>query len=148
VTLSNRRGPDSLKDEIAALGPHAQAGTPAEAATAPIVFLSVMWGDIDAALDDLPDWNGRILVDITNQFDQIDGQYVPVDTRTAFGIETGSEVIAAKAPGAHVIKAFNTLYATDLVRDPRHDGGQRVLFYCGADADAKATFAALVTEAG
>lgn len=102
VTLSNRRGPDSLKEKVAALGPLARAGTRAEAAAAPLVFLS----------------------------------------------ETGSEVVASKAPEARVIKAFNTLFAPDVARDPRHDGGQRVLFYCGDDPDAKAAFAGVVGEAG
>jgi 8-hydroxy-5-deazaflavin:NADPH oxidoreductase len=111
VTLASRRGPDSLREQVAALGPPARAGTRAEAAAAQMVFLSVMWGDIDAALSGLPDWDGRILVDTTNQFDQVDGQYVPVDTRASFGVETGSEVVASKAPDARVIKAFNTLFA-------------------------------------
>jgi predicted dinucleotide-binding enzyme len=148
VTLSNRRGPDSLKDQVAGLGPLARAGTRAEAAAAPLVFLSVMWGDIHAALSGLPDWDGRILVDTTNQFEQAGGQYVPVGTRASFGVETGSEVVASKARGARVIKAFNTLFAPDVARDPRHDGGQRVLFYCGDDPGAKATFAGIAGEAG
>jgi predicted dinucleotide-binding enzyme len=148
VTLPNRRGPDSLKDQVAALGPLALVGTRPEAAAAEMVFLSVMWGDIDAALSGLPDWSGRILVDTTNQFDLVGGQYVPVDTRARFGVETGSEVVAVKAPGARVVKAFNTLFAPDLARDPRHDGGRRVLFYCGDDPDAKAAFAGLADEAG
>ena len=42
-----------------------------------MVFLSVMWGDIDAALAGLPDWGGRILVDTTNQFDEIGGGASP-----------------------------------------------------------------------
>jgi 8-hydroxy-5-deazaflavin:NADPH oxidoreductase len=148
ATLASRRGPDSLKDQVAALGPLARAGTRAEAAAAQMVFLSVMWGDIDAALSGLPDWDGRIVVDTTNQFEQVGGQYVPVDTRSHFGVETGSEVIALKAPGARVIKAFNTLFAPDVARDPRHDGGQRVLFYCGDDPGAKATFAHVTGKVG
>ena len=71
-----------------------------------------------------------------------------IDTAAAFGVETGSEVVAGKAPGARVVKAFNTLFATDLAHDPRHDGGRRVLFYCGDDADAKATFAGVADQAG
>ncbi|MEU3984521.1 NAD(P)-binding domain-containing protein [Streptomyces sp. NPDC026672] len=148
VTLSNRRGPDSLRDQVAALGPLARAGTKEEAAAAQMVFLSVMWSDIDAALEGLPDWDGRILVDTTNQFEQVDGHYTPVDTRTGFGVETGSEVVAQKTPGARVIKAFNTLFAPDLSRFPRHDGGRRVLFHCGDDPDAKSSFTGVVDEVG
>ena len=137
VTLSARRGPASLRDRVAALGPLARAGTRAEAAAAEVVFLSVMWDDIDTALDGLPDWDGRVLVDTTNQFTRAGEQFVPVDTRTRFGVETGSEVVAVKAPGARVTKAFNTLFAPDVTRDPRHDDGRRVLFYCGDDPDTK-----------
>lgn len=39
VTLSDRRGPGSLKDQVAALGPPARVGARAEAAAAPLVFL-------------------------------------------------------------------------------------------------------------
>lgn len=63
VVLSNTRGPDTLSDAVARLGPLATAGTVAEAAAAEMVFLAVRWPDIPAALAYVSSWDGRILVD-------------------------------------------------------------------------------------
>jgi predicted dinucleotide-binding enzyme len=144
VVLSNSRGPATLGDVIASLGPLATAGTVAEAAHADIVFLTVPFPEIPKALDGLPEWGARILVDTTNVFTYADGVPAPLD----LGDQTGSEVTAAHAPGARVIKAFNTLYAAYIEPNPRHDAGRQVVFYAGDDTDAKATFAALFEEIG
>jgi len=142
VVLSNRRGPSSLQAVVSGLGPLASAGTVREAAAADMTFLAVAWHDMRAALSGLPDWDGRVLVDTTNQFDYVDGTLQPVDTVKSFGIATGSEVVASLAPGARVIKAFNTLYAAYIAPSPRHADGRQVLFYAGDDPDAKTSFAA------
>jgi 8-hydroxy-5-deazaflavin:NADPH oxidoreductase len=144
VVLSNSRGPSTLADTMAELGPLASAGTVAQAAQADIVFLAAGYLDVPDALAGLPDWGGRILVDTTNQFQLIDGQYARLD----LGEQTGSEVIAALAPGARVIKAFNTLYAAYIEPDPRHDAGRQVVFYAGDDTDAKTTFHDLLDQFG
>ena len=144
VTLSNSRGPDTLTELVAELGPLASAGTIAQAAEADIVFLAVPWPEIPAALDGLPNWNNRILVDTTNVFTYSSGTPVPVD----LGDQTGSEITATHAPGARVIKAFNTLYAKYIEPDPRHDAGRQVVFYAGDDVEAKGTFDALLNEFG
>jgi len=135
VTLSNSRGPATLAEVVAALGPLASAGTVADAARADMVFLTVMWPDVQAALADLPSWDGRILVDATNQFAKLD----PVEVAD-LGDQTGSEWVATLAPKARVLKAFNTLHAKYIVPDPRHPAGRQVLFYAGDDTAAKTTF--------
>jgi predicted dinucleotide-binding enzyme len=144
VTLSNSRGPQTLTSIVAELGPLASAGTLAYAAEADIVFLATRWTDVPAVLDALPNWNGRILVDATNTFEFIDGAVVPVD----LGDQTGSEIVAAHAPGARVVKAFNTLYVDYIKADPRHEAGRQVVFYAGDDTDAKATMGAVLDEFG
>ena len=144
VALSNSRGPDTLTELVAELGPLASAGTIAQAAEADIVFLAVPWPEIPAALDGLPNWNNRILVDTTNVFAYSSGTPAPVD----LGDQTGSEITATHAPGARVIKAFNTLYAKYIEPDPRHDAGRQVVFYAGDDVEAKGTFDALLNEFG
>lgn len=143
VMLSNSRGPSTLEGVVANLGPLASAGTVAQAAEADMVFLTVMWPDIPTALADLPPWNGRILVDATNQFARLD----PVEVAD-LGDQTGSEWVAARAPGSRVIKAFNTLHAAYIAPDPRHPAGRQILFYAGDDAAAKATFRELVESLG
>ena len=144
VTLSNSRGPSTLSALVSRLGPLASAGTVAQAASADIVFLAVPWPDVAAALDGLPAWDGRILIDTTNQFQLVDGRPESID----LGDQTGSEVVAAHAPGARVIKAFNTLYASYIEPDPRHDAGRQVVFYAGDDADAKTTFGTVIDQFG
>ncbi|WP_199254668.1 NADPH-dependent F420 reductase [Mycolicibacterium mengxianglii] len=143
VVLSNSRGPSSLDEVVSNLGTLASAGTVAHAAEADMVFLTVMWPDIPSALADLPPWDGRILVDATNQFAQTD----PVEVAD-LGDQTGSEWVAALAPGARVIKAFNTLHAKYIAPDPRHSAGRQVLFYAGDDAASKVTFRELIDSIG
>ena len=143
VVLSNSRGPSTLDGVVSTLGPLASGGSVAQAAEADMVFLTVMWPDIPAALADLPPWDGRILVDSTNQFARLD----PIEVAD-LGDQTGSEWVAALAPGARVIKAFNTLFAEYIAPDPRHPAGRQVLFYAGDDAAAKATFGELVDSFG
>ncbi|MCF6390958.1 NAD(P)-binding domain-containing protein [Mycobacterium sp. MBM] len=135
VVLSNSRGPSTLNEVVSTLGPLASAGSVMEATRADMVFLTVMWWDIEVALAGLPSWDGRILVDATNQFAKAD----PIEVAD-LGELTGSEWVAALAPGARVIKAFNTLHARYIIPDPRHRAGRQVLFYAGDDAPAKATF--------
>jgi predicted dinucleotide-binding enzyme len=143
VTLSNSRGPSTLDEVVSGLGPLATAGTVAQAAQADVVFLAVTWPHIPAALADLPPWKDRILVDTTNQFARLDPPEV-----ADLGGQTGSEWVASLAPGARVIKAFNTLHARYIEPDPRHPVGRQVLFYAGDDAPAKATFRDLFDDIG
>lgn len=84
---------------------------------------------------------GRIVVDVSN--------------RIAFGaagpeIDTASsnaETLADLLPGARVVKAFNTLFATNQV-DPVVDGVELDGFVAGDDATAKATVLELVRSIG
>jgi predicted dinucleotide-binding enzyme len=144
VTLANSRGPSTLTDLVAKLGPLASAGTVAQAAAADVVFLAVGWPDVPAALEGLPSWGDRILVDTTNVFTLVDDQPQLAD----LGDQTGSEIVAQHAPGARVIKAFNTLYAQYIEPNPRHDAGRQVVFYAGDDADAKTTIDGLLDQFG
>jgi predicted dinucleotide-binding enzyme len=130
VVLSNSRGPETLRDVALGLGLGASAGTPQEAATADLVVLAVPWPLVRPALAQVSDWSGRILIDATNQF--ADGKGIPDD----LGDETGSEVVARHAPGASVVKAFNTLYGSELAADPGRTGGRMLLFYSGDHAYA------------
>jgi predicted dinucleotide-binding enzyme len=54
--------------------------------------------------------------------------------------------IAALAPGARYVKAFNTVFATFMHKTPPEE--RATLVYCGDDADAKATVADLIGDLG
>jgi 8-hydroxy-5-deazaflavin:NADPH oxidoreductase len=142
VTLSNSRGPETLADVVADIGPLASAGTVAQAAEADVVFLATYWSTVPDVLDALSNWNGRILVDTTNLLEIVGDTLVPIDV----GDQTGSEIVAAHAPGARVVKAFNTLFAEYIEADPRHEAGRQVIFYAGDDTDAKATIGSILDE--
>jgi hypothetical protein len=105
VIFSNSRGPEPLEPLAARFGANASAGTVAEAARADIVILAVGWEQVPAAVKDVPDWNGRIVIDATNQWQDF-SRGIAAD----LGDQTGSERNAALMPGARVVKAFNALY--------------------------------------
>ena len=66
VVLSSRRGPESLTGKIAELGHGASAATVEAAASLDYVLLAVPWPNVEDALQGLPAWNGRVLIDATN----------------------------------------------------------------------------------
>jgi 8-hydroxy-5-deazaflavin:NADPH oxidoreductase len=142
ATISNSRGPDSLKDLVRELGPSIKAGTREEAARADIVFVAVNWTRLRAAMAGLPDWKGRIVIDANNPIE------APLFKPADLGGRVSSVVFADLVPGGRVVKAFNHLRAELLATDPRSDGGLRVLFYSGDETAAKEEIAALIERLG
>ena len=136
VVIANSRGPQSLTSVVEALGDGVSAGTVEDASAADIVVLAVPWPQVSQAVEGL-EWDGRIVIDPTNDFDPSD-----LDGRTS------SEVVADLVAPARVVKAANTLVAAVLGSDPHEAGGQRVIFLSGDDGDAKSEVAALFEEAG
>jgi predicted dinucleotide-binding enzyme len=107
-----------------------------------VVVLAVWYqavADVLARYGDRLD--GKVVVDITN----------PVDTQTyqPLTIEAGSaaQEIAQKAPGARVVKAFNTTFAGTLAAG-EVDGRPLDVFVASDDDDAKATVRALAEGGG
>jgi predicted dinucleotide-binding enzyme len=143
VILSNSRGPESLKAVVQTLGAGAAAGSVRDAAQADLVVLAVQWPNVAKALAGLPNWEGRTLIDATNP------TAGPPDFKLAdLGGKTSSQVVASLAPGARVVKAFNTLTVANLSADPRKAGGRRVLFMSGDDASAKKEVATVLDRIG
>ena|ERR1700722_5371396 len=136
VVIANSRGPQSLTSVVEGLGDGVSAGTVEQAAAADIVVLAVMWPDVPQAVEGL-EWDGRIVIDPTNAFDPSD-----LDGRTS------SEVVAELVAPARLVKAANTLAAPVFSLDPHQAGGQRVIFQCGDDAEAKSEVATLLEGAG
>ena len=143
VVLSNRRGAASLAELIDRLGPNASAGTVEEAAQADLVILAVNWHQVPDAVAAVPDWNGRSVIDATNQWHTGPGGEV-VD----LGDQTGSERNSKLMPGARVVKAFNTLYGRVSRQDPRHEAGRLIVFLAGDDNQAKAAVSTFVDSMG
>jgi len=142
ASIANSRGPQSLQALTDELGPHIKALSAREAAQADLVFLAVNWNRIPYALKDASSWNKRILIDANNAIDGATFKAVDLGGRAS------SEVVAEFAPGARVVKSFNHLLAAVLAGDPQAEGGRRVLFLSGDDADAKKTVSDLITRLG
>lgn len=142
ATISNSRGPDSLLDVAAGIGPAITAGTRGEAAAKDIVFVAVNWSKLPDALAGLPDFGGRIVVDANNPIE------APLFQPFELGMQSSSEVVATMVPGARLVKAFNHLPPHLVEGDPASEGGRRVLFYSGDDSGAKAEIGALIDRLG
>jgi predicted dinucleotide-binding enzyme len=136
VVIANSRGPQTLTSVVDALGDGVSAGTVGDASAADIVVLAVPWPRVSEAVEALG-WDGRIVIDPTNDFD-------PSDLDGC----TSSEVVADLVAPARVVKAANTLGAPLLASDPHEAGGRRVIFLSGDDGEARSEVAALFDEAG
>jgi predicted dinucleotide-binding enzyme len=131
TTLVNRTGGD------------ARATTPAEAVIdADMVVLAVPGGLAVQITSGLGDLSGKVIIDPTNHIVR-DPDGLP----TMSANPSNAELIQAEAPGAYVVKAFNTLNWRTMV-DPDSSGGPVTIPLVGNDSDAKAAVAELVEGMG
>ncbi|WP_119274671.1 NADPH-dependent F420 reductase [Taklimakanibacter deserti] len=142
ATIANSGGPRSLTELARTIGPAITPATKQEAAGQDVVLVAVNWSKLPVALADLPDWNGRIVIDANNPIE------APLFKPAELGGRASSEVFADLVPGARVVKAFNHLRPELIAGDPMAEGGKRVLFYSGDDAHAKAEVARLIDRLG
>jgi 8-hydroxy-5-deazaflavin:NADPH oxidoreductase len=143
TTFSFSRSPDKL-EALAGSIRGAKSGTPAEAAkTSDVILLAVGWAAVKGALDLAGPLRGKIVIDCTNPLNA-DASSLVVGHTTS-----GAEEVAKLAPGAKVVKAFNTAFAEVYQSDSRLFGSRRAtMFYCGDDADAKNVVSKLIIETG
>jgi predicted dinucleotide-binding enzyme len=143
VILSNSRGPESLTQLVSQLGPQATAGTVSEAAGADIVILAVGWDQVPDALSGQVDWDGKIVVDTTNQWHHHDP-----GAKVDLGDLTGSEYIATLTPGARIVKAFNTVFMERVAQKADLENGRLVIFLAGDDSEANSAVSSFVESLG
>ena len=145
VVMSNTRGPASLAGLVAELGPHARAGTPAEAAAAAdlAVVTIPLRGIGTVPVEPLA---GKIVIDTNNYYPQRDGHVAELDEEST----TVSELLQRHLPTSKVVKAFNHIAAAQLTTDglPAGMPGRRALVAVGDDRDAVATVGALLDSFG
>ena len=144
VILSSRRGPASLVGKVAELGHGAFAATVGQAASEDHVLLAVPWPNVEDALRGLPAWNGRVLIDATNAFSESTPNLVLAD----LGDKGASEIVAGLAPGARVVKAFNSIVIERFNKGPQMNGGRRVIFVSGDHPEPVEVVKSLITSFG
>lgn len=144
VVLSNSRGPETLADAVAELGPRASAATSGEAAAAgDIVVVSVpvsAFPDLPAALA------GKTVVDTCNYGPERDGHIPELDNRSL----TSSELLLRYVPDALLVKAFNNIFFKHLLSLARPAGAadRSCLPIAGDSAPAKAAVTAFIESIG
>lgn len=144
VVISNSRGPDSLRELVAELGPRAHAMTVNEAAKfGNVVLLAVPWRSPEA-LPDPETVFGKVVIDAMNPY-AAQGKVVDLP-----GSSSGEET-ARRLPGARLVKAFNTIWYEHLAKRGRTNiplPERHAIFLAGDDATAKALVSRLIEEIG
>ena len=124
------------------LGGDVRAGAVGDELGGDVVVLAVWYQVLDDVLgryrDQLAD---KVVVDITNPIDP--EAFAPLTLAAG----SAAEEIAQKAPGAKVVKAFNTTFAGTLV-EGRVGGEPLDVFIASDDEDAKAVVRRLVEDGG
>jgi predicted dinucleotide-binding enzyme len=133
IKLSNSRGRDSLREIVNQLGPGATAASKEEAAACEMVLLAVPWDNVPETLASLPKWKNQILIDGTNPYHGKARNFTPANV----GNLSTSQLVAALAPGARVVKALNNMSVPNLEADPVVNGARRVAFISADDDGAK-----------
>jgi len=143
VILTSRH-PEKVAALVSKLGKGASAGSLTEVADSDLVFLAVPWPNVADALAGVPDWSGKILVDTTNPFVETSPKLVLAD----LGDKSASEIVAAHAPGARLVKAFNSITMHNFEQGPRRGDAYRALLLSGDDTSAKKLVVSLIQSFG
>ena len=145
VVLSNSRGPETLAELAAELGPRATPATAEQAADAgDLVLVSVpvkAFGDIPAG-----PLAGKPVMDTGNYYPQRDGHLAELDT----GALTSSGLLQRDLKEARVVKVFNNIYFKHLrwLARPAGAPDRSALPIAGDYAAAKAAVTAFLDSIG
>ncbi|SHG54449.1 hypothetical protein SAMN05443575_2215 [Jatrophihabitans endophyticus] len=145
VVVSNSRGPETLADLVATLGPRASAATAQGAATAgDIVVVTVpLKAYREVPVEPLA---GKLVLDTNNYYPQRDGAFPELDEKRT----TTSRLLQEHLPTSHVVKAFNNIYFEHLgsLGRPRGAADRNTLIIAGDDAGAKQRAAEFIDRLG
>jgi NADPH-dependent F420 reductase len=135
------RNPEAEKDLAARAGGRTAAvDVRTAAAFAEVVMLAVPWEAVPSVLDQTGDLSGKVLIDCTNPIRWENGPVVAIEG-------SGAQEIAKRAPGAKVVKAFNTLGAEHL-QAPKFGAYKADVYIAADDQVARNVAASLARELG
>ena len=145
VVVSNSRGPETLTELVAELGPLATAGTAEQAAEAgDLVVVSIPV----KAYPSVPGGPlaGRTVLDTGNYYPQRDGQIAELDD----GSLTSSGLLQRDLPQSKVVKVFNNIFFKHLrsLARPHGAADRSALPIAGDDEKAKAAVTAFLDSIG
>jgi 8-hydroxy-5-deazaflavin:NADPH oxidoreductase len=139
VSVATTRDPKSFASEAAAIGRSVKPVTLSDAIKADIIFLAVRFEAHPDVAKALPDWQGKIIIDVTNAYG------VPLEK---LGDQPSAQVVANAFAGGGVVKGFNHLGAGVLGQDPDVNGGRRVVFLSSDDEAAVTEIGRLAIDLG
>jgi NADPH-dependent F420 reductase len=133
---------EKARNLAAESGPSAKVASNAEAADASeIVLVATPFPAVQQALREAGGLAGKIVIDATNPL-------LPTLEGLSVGLtDSAAEQVAGWAPGAKVVKAFNTV-GYNIMANPEFDKRRVAMFYCGDDTEAKKKVASLIAELG
>ena len=145
VVLSNSRGPETLADTVAELGPRASAATSGEAAAAGDIVVVTVPVKAFPHLPATP-LAGKTVIDPWDYYPERDGRIPELDSRSV----TSSELLLQHIPGAMLVKAFNNIFVKHLQSLARPAGAadRSYLPIAGDSAPAKAAVTAFIESIG
>ena len=145
VVLSNSRGPETLAELAAELGPRATAATAERAAEAgDIVVVSIpvkAFGEVP-----VKPLAGKAVLDTGNYYPRRDGHIAELDT----GGITSSGLLQRDLPESYVVKVFNNIFFKHLQSLARKPGAadRTALPIAGDDEEPKAAVTAFLDSIG
>jgi 8-hydroxy-5-deazaflavin:NADPH oxidoreductase len=144
--MFSSRHPEELKKLTDELGPLAKAGTVEEAlAFGDAILLAVPYKAIpQIAKDYAPKFVGKVVLDADNAVAARDGEALVKETREK-GI---GNTTAAYFPGAHVVRAFNSMSVAYFIKESHRTGEPMGIPIAGDDAHAVEVASQLVRDAG
>jgi predicted dinucleotide-binding enzyme len=145
VVLSNSRGPETLRELAAELGPRAREATASEAASAgDIVVVSVPLKAYRAVPAE--PLAGKVVIDTNNYYAERDGRIPELDDEST----TTAELLQDHLGSARVVKGFNNIYFRHLGALGRATGSadRSALAIAGDDDQAKTTVTAFLDDIG
>jgi predicted dinucleotide-binding enzyme len=144
VMISSRH-PDELKAQAQAIGPNVHVGTPREAAAfGPVVLIAMPYGQWPQISDEIKSETvGKTVMDLTNPYPDRDGPMAEQARKDTTGIANPKYL-----PGAHLVRAFNSIIWTDLRSQAHRAGEPAAIAVAGDDEHAVAVTSQLVRDAG
>jgi predicted dinucleotide-binding enzyme len=139
--VRNLQDPE-LADLVKEAGKHAHVASVKEAAqSGEVVVLATPWPAAHDAVQNAGNLSGKVLLDCTNPI-KPDLSGLEIGHTTSAG-----EQVASWAPGARVVKIFNTTGFKNM-ENPRYPESPATMFYCGDDDAAKRTAHLLASDLG
>jgi len=144
IMISSRH-PDELKAQAHAIGPNVHVGTVSEAAAyGSVVLIAMPYGQWPQISDEIKSETiGKTVIDLTNPYPQRDGPMAEEARKEGTGVANPKYL-----PGAHLVRAFNSIIYTDLRSQAHRAGEPAAIAVAGDDPQAVALTSQLVSDAG